>query len=86
LVRKTSNEVYLIDVAIPGESRISQKTVEKHTKYVDLKIEVSRLWRAKKAFVVPIIIGALGSIPTDLSNYLETPDCNALCCLELHQF
>jgi len=72
LVRKTSNEVYLIDVTIPGESRISQKTVEKRTKNVDLKIEVSRLWRAKKAFVVPIIIGTLGSIPTDLSNYLET--------------
>ena len=63
----------MVDVAIPGESRISQKTVEKLTKYVDLKIEVSRLWRTKKVFVIPIIIGALGSVPTDLS-YLESLD------------
>ena len=73
LVRKISGEVYMVDVAIPGESRISQKTVEKLTKYVDLKIEVSRLWRTKKVFVIPIIIGALGSVPTDLS-YLESLD------------
>ena len=32
LVRKSSNEVFLIDVAIPGESRIAQKGVEKLTK------------------------------------------------------
>ena len=49
-------------------------TVEKLKKYVDLKIEVSRLWRTKKVFVIPIIIGALGSVPTDLSNYLESLD------------
>ena len=35
----------MIDVAIPGESHISQKTVEKLTKYVDQKIKVSRLWK-----------------------------------------
>jgi len=34
----------MIDVAMPGESRISQKIIEKLTKvYVALKIEVSRL-------------------------------------------
>jgi len=42
-------------------------TVEKQAKYVD---EVSRLWRAKKAFMVPIIIGALGS---DLLETLNLP-------------
>ena len=72
LTRKTSNEIFMIDVAIPGESRISQKTVEKLTKYVDLKIEVSRLWKSKKVFVVPIIIGALGSVSIDLPSYMES--------------
>ena len=71
LVRKPSNEVFLIDVAIPGESRIAQKGIEKLTKYVDLKIEVSRLWRSRKVSVIPIIVGALGSIPIDLPRYLE---------------
>ena len=30
-------------------------------------IEISRLWKVK-AFIVPIDIGALGSIPKDLSS------------------
>ena len=47
LMHKTSNEIFMVDVAIPGESCISQKTVVKLTKYVDLKIEVSRLWKTK---------------------------------------
>jgi len=63
LVRKPSNEVFLIDVAIPGESHIAQKSGEKLTKYVDLKIEVSRLWKTKKVLVIPIIVGAHESVP-----------------------
>ena len=39
MVVKQTNELYLIDIAIPGDSRLSQKAVEKQTKYVDLKIE-----------------------------------------------
>ena len=35
VVLKQTNEVYLIHIAIPGDSRLS---VEKQTKYVDLKI------------------------------------------------
>ena len=66
----------MVDVDMPGESCISQKTVEKLTKYVDLKIEMSRPWRTKKVFVIPMIIDALGSVPIDLSNYLDLPDCS----------
>ena len=61
----------MINVAIPIESRISQKIFEKFTNYVDLKIE---LWRTKKVFVVPFIIGAPGSVLTGLSNYSESLD------------
>jgi len=43
----------------------AQKGVEKLTKYVD------NLWKARKVFVIPIVIGALGSIPIDLPRYLE---------------
>ena len=35
-------QVWLIDVAIPGDNRINQKEVEKITKYQDLKVEVER--------------------------------------------
>ena len=51
-------QVWLIDVAIRGDSRINQKEVEKITKYQDQKVKVERLWE-KKATVVPVVIGAL---------------------------
>ena len=63
-------QVWLVDVAIPGDSRIQQKEVE-ITKYQDLKIEVERLWE-RKATVVPVVIGALGAIPRDLTKHLNT--------------
>jgi len=73
LMRKTSNEIFMIDVAMPRESCISQKTVEySQSTYVDLNIEVSRLWKSKKVFVVPNIIGALGSVSVDLPSYMES--------------
>jgi len=64
-------QVWLVDVAIPGDSRIQQKEVEKITKYQDLKIEVERLWE-RKATVIPVVIGALGAIPRDLTKHLNT--------------
>ena len=60
-------QVWLINVAIPGDSRIQQKEVEKITKYQDLKIEVERLWQ-KNAAVVTVVNGALKAIPKDLEH------------------
>ena len=59
LIMKNEKKVFLIDVAIPGDSRLFHKFAEKQNKYVDLKIE---LWHFK-VYIVPIIIGAIGSIP-----------------------
>ena len=39
-ILKNNNEVFLIDIAIPGDSRLSHKFAEKHSKYIDLKVEV----------------------------------------------
>ena len=58
-------------MAIPGDSRIENKQVEKISKYQDLRIEVERLWE-KKATVVPVVVGALGAIPKDLEKHLRT--------------
>jgi len=48
--------MYLIGFAVPGDSRIVQKAIAKHDKYVDLKIQIGRCWNLK-SFVIPIIIG-----------------------------
>jgi len=39
--------------------------------YMDLRIEIMGAWKCRRAFVVLIIIGALGSIPKDLPLQLE---------------
>ena len=54
-----------------GVQVYDNKTLEKITKYQDLRIEVQRLME-KKATVVPVIIGALGAIPKDLEKHLQT--------------
>ena len=71
LVDKTINKVSLIDVAVPWDSRAEQKEQEKkRDKYQDLRIELRRLWD-KPVEIVPIIIGALGTIPKSLKRNLE---------------
>ena len=64
-------QVWIIDVAIPGDGRIEEKELEKISKYQDLKIEIERLWE-KQATVVPVVIGSLGTIPRDLRKHLRT--------------
>jgi len=38
---------------------------------MDLRIEIMRVWKCRRAFVIPIIVGALGSIPKDLPLQLD---------------
>src|SRR5271168_1218221 len=64
------DRVWIIDVAIPGDSRIEMKEQEKITKYQDLRIEIERIWE-KRTTVVPIVIGALGVIPNDFKEHLK---------------
>ena len=61
--------VWIADVAIPGDSRIEEKELEKICKYQDLKIKID--WE-KQATVVPVVIGSLGAIPRDLRKHLRT--------------
>ena len=70
--RKT-NECQIIDVAVPGDQNINTKEVEKITNYSELKIEIARMWSipAKSINIIPIVIGALGSIPKKLEGYLK---------------
>ena len=71
MVLKQTNEAYLIDIAIPGDSRLTQKVVEKQTKYMDLRIEITRVWNCKRVFVISIVVLALGSVSKNLPSYLD---------------
>ena len=76
LVVKAINKVSLIDVVVPWDSGAEQKEQEeeeeeKRDKHLDLRIELRRLWD-KPMEIVPIITGALGTIPKSLKRNLES--------------
>lgn len=69
IVKKKEKECVIIDIAVPGDVRTMVKEDEKIEKYQDLRREVSRLWGVRTT-VVPIVIGALGTITEQLTSYL----------------
>jgi hypothetical protein len=61
----------LIDVLIPGDRNVIQKEAEKILKYKDLTVEIQRMWSVKTR-VIPVIIGATGTISKSLRKYAST--------------
>jgi hypothetical protein len=61
----------LIDVAIPGDRNVIKKETEKILKYKDLIIEIQRMWNVKTQ-VMPVIIGATGTISKSFRKYLSS--------------
>ena len=73
MIDKRKKVCWLIDVACPFDTRIDKKEHEKIEAYTELKYEVLKVWWAEvqKVFIVPIIIGALGSVTKKLGKNLE---------------
>ena len=72
---KKTNKLYLIDIAIPADANIVKKRIEKIDKYIDLSIELKRLWNASEVLVIPIVIGATGVISKSFKQDLEKIPC-----------
>ena len=70
MINKIEKTCHIIDVAIPGDERVSVKETEKTEKYHELQRELERLWKFK-AKVVPIILGALGTVTRNFNSYLK---------------
>jgi hypothetical protein len=60
----------LIDVAISGDINLIKKEAEKILKYKKLTIEIQRMWNGKTK-VIPIIIGATGTISKSFRKYVS---------------
>ena len=80
LIGKQQKTAMIIDVACPGDNRILAKEVDKIEIYDKLKDEILRLWKLKKVTVVPIIVGALGSVTTNFENWMEKIGINIETC------
>ena len=60
----------IVDFAVPADHRINLMECEKKDKYLDLARELKKLWNIKVT-IVPIVIGALGTITKGLLKGLE---------------
>ena len=69
LVRKKKKECVIIDTAVPGDIRTQMKEDEKIEKYEKLRREILKLWGVQTT-VIPIIIGALGTITDRVTSFL----------------
>ena len=59
-----------MDFAVPAEHRIKLKECEKKDKYLDLARDLKKLWKMKVT-IIPIVIGAFGTVTKELLNGLE---------------
>jgi hypothetical protein len=60
----------LIHVAISGDRNLIEKEAEKILKYRNLSIEIQHMWNVKTK-VIPVIIGATGTISKSFRKYLS---------------
>ena len=59
-----------MDLAVPDDHRMKLKESEKKNKYIDLARELKKLWNMKVT-IIPIVIGALGTVTKGLIKGLE---------------
>ena len=50
---------------------MAEKEREKVEKYQDLKREIARIWSMRKVVVIPVVVGALGTITKNLDKWIE---------------
>ena len=62
LVHKDTQKWTLIDIAVPADQNLTRTEEEMVEKYQELAFEIRRIHGASKVTIIPIAIGALGSI------------------------
>ena len=73
VVNKNERSCVIIDIALPEDIKVSKKEREKIERYQELKREIKRMWNIRSIKVIPVIVGALGSISKRLKKCIEEP-------------
>ena len=85
VIAKSLKLVQIIDVAVPMDTNVSAKEIEKINKYKGLSFELTSLWKMKCKSVIPLVIGSLGCITSMLEIYLQKLMVHEFCNVELLQ-
>ena len=67
---KLTTSCKIVDFGVPVDHRIKLKECEKRDKNLDLARELKKLWN-KKVTIIPIVIGAFGTVTKGLLKGLE---------------
>ena len=76
VVDKIRRQCMVIDIAVPGDSRVAKKEEEKIEKYEELRQEIMKIWKMKKVVVVPVVVGALGVVSKKLKKWIDRMEIN----------
>ena len=60
----------MIDVTVPADKDISLKESQNLSKYKDLEIEVTKMWKLRTK-TIPVVIGALSMIKKGSQNLID---------------
>ena len=71
IIDKKEKSCIIVDTAVPADGRVHEKEREKVEKYQDLRREIGRLWQLRKVQVVPVVVGALGSVTKEFDRWIE---------------
>ena len=64
MINKKKRTCQLVNFAVPADHRVKLK-VSKKDKYLDTARKLEKLWNMR-AKVIPIVVGALGTVPKSL--------------------
>ena len=70
VIDKKEEKGIIIDIAVSADVRVEKKEKEKVEKYQDLKREIRRLWKLRYVEIVPVVIGALGSVSAEFDRWM----------------
>ena len=70
IIRRRRRTYRIVDFVVLADHWVKLKESEKKDKYIDLARELKKLWNIKVA-IIPIVIGALGTITKGLIQGLE---------------
>ena len=67
IIDKRGQSGIIVDIAVPADGRVHEKK-EKVEKYQELRREIGRLSQLINVQIVPVVVGALGSVTKDFDN------------------